>query len=168
MAPGEGGVGPAHPPCSDRRTEAPMYQISLGDQHQAGGVSVESVDNPGSPFRTAGERGAPRDERVDEGVVPVSWRRVHHQSRRLVDDREMLVLEDDGERNGAGLDGARRLMLGKANGDLFTTGEGPGSPRRLTIDADQFVRDKTRRLRAGESELIGEEPIEPLGLWRQN
>jgi hypothetical protein len=96
----------------------------------------------------------------------VSRRRVHDQSRRFVDDREMLVLENDGERNGAGLDAARRLMLGEIYGDLFTTRERPGSPSQLTIDADQFVGYETRRLSAGESELIGEEPIEPLGLKR--
>jgi hypothetical protein len=93
---------------------------------------------------------------------------MHDQSRRFVDDREMLVLEDDGEGNGARPYGARRLMLGETNGDFFTTGERPGSPSRLTIDADQFVGYEAGRLGAGESELIGEEPIESLGLWRQN
>jgi hypothetical protein len=143
-----------------------MRLISLRDQHQAGGVSIKSVNDAGPTFRAARQRGAPCDERVDQGVIPVSRRRVHDQSRRFVDDREMLVLEDDGERNGAGLDGARLLMLGKTNGDLFTTGEGPGSPSRLIINADQFVRYETRRLRARESELIGKESIEPLGLRR--
>ena len=145
-----------------------MRLISFGNQHQAGGIAIESVDDAGSPFRAARERSAPRDQRVDQGVIPVSRRRVHDQSRRFVDNREMLVLEDDGERNGARLYCARRLMLGETNGDFFTSGERPGSPSRLTIDADQFVRYETRGLGAGESELIGEEPIEPLGLWRQN
>lgn len=168
MTPAKCGIGAAHPARRDRGAEAPMRLIGLSDQHQAGGVSIESVDDAGSAFRAARERGAARDERVDQGVIPVSRRRVHDQSRRFVDDREMLVLVDDGERNSAGLDGARRLMRGKTNGDLFTTGERPGSPSRLTIDADQLVRYETRRLRARESELIGEESIEPFGLRRQN
>jgi hypothetical protein len=113
MAPGECGIGPADPARGDGRSQPPVCQVSLGDQHQARRVSVQPVDDAGSPFRTTGERRAPRDERVDQGVVPVSRRRMHDQSRRFIDDCKVLILEDDGERNRTRLNSAGRLMLGE-------------------------------------------------------
>ena len=148
MTPGEGGVGPLYPARSDRCSEASVRLIGLGDQHQARGISIESVDDARSPFRAAGKRGAPSHERINQSVIPVSRRRVHDQSCRFIDDCEMLVFEDDGERNGARLDRARRLVLGQTDSNLFTPGQRPGRPGGLTFNAHQLSRYQPRRLSA--------------------
>ena len=103
------------------------------------------------------------DERVHQGVVPVARGRMHHQSGRLVDDGEMLVLEDDRQRNGGGLEGAGRLVLGDPDGDALAAGEKAGGAGGLAVDVHGLVGDQPRGLGAGEAKLVGEEPVEALG-----
>ena len=72
-----------------------MGQVGLGDDDESRGLPVEAMDDAGAALGPAGERGAARHERVDEGVVPVTRRRMHHQSGRLVDDGQILILVHD-------------------------------------------------------------------------
>ena len=46
---------------------------------------------------------AVRDQRVDQRVVRIARRRMHHEPRRLVDDDHVLVLVNDVERHRLGL-----------------------------------------------------------------
>jgi hypothetical protein len=66
---------------------------------------------------------------------------MHHQARGFVDDGEVLILEDESERHGAGLKHPRRLIFGNADRDRLTPGEQPGGPGRFPIDADELVGD---------------------------
>ena len=95
MPPGQGGIGPANPSGGDRSPQAPVGQIGLGHQHEPRGVPVQPVNDAGPPLGASGQRRAPRDQRVDQGVVPVAGSRMHHQPGRLVDHGQVLVFEDD-------------------------------------------------------------------------
>jgi hypothetical protein len=99
------------------------------------------MDDARPPLGSAGQCGTSRDQRVDQGVVPVSRGRVNYQTGRLVDDGEMLVLEDDGEGKCAGLDGAGRLVLRDPDRDLLTPREESRSSSWFAFDADSFVGD---------------------------
>jgi hypothetical protein len=66
---------------------------------------------------------------------------VNHEAGGFVDDREVLVLEDQAEWYGARLKRARRFIFKNADGDRLTPGEEPGGADRFAIDADELVGD---------------------------
>ena len=111
MAPRQRRVGPPHPPGGDRGAEPAVREVGLGDDHESRGVAVEPVHDAGSALGPAGQSRAAGDERVDQRVVPMAWRGVDDQAGRLVDHGEVLVLVDDDERDGGGLESAGRLVL---------------------------------------------------------
>jgi hypothetical protein len=71
----------------------------------------------------------------------MAWRRVYHQPSGLIDDGQMLVLEDDGEGEGARLDGAGRLVLRDPDRDPLTPREESRSSSWFAVDADSLVGD---------------------------
>ena len=87
------------------RGEAVVRRVVLGDDQEPGRVLVEPVHDarppdaadPGKAFA------AMRDQRVDQraGLVPGAG--MHDEPGRLVDDDEVVVLEDDVERDRLGL-----------------------------------------------------------------
>ena len=62
--------------------EPPVREIRLGDEHESRGVTVQPVNDAGPALGPAGQRGAARDQGIDQSVVPVARSRVHHQTRR--------------------------------------------------------------------------------------
>ena len=122
------------------------------------------MDDAWSALGASRQGRSPRDQRVDQRVVPVTRSRVHHQAGGFVDHCQMLVLEDDAEGNGPGLKSPRRFGLRQANGNGLTPGEQPRRPRGFPLDADPLGGNKPRCLSSGESELTAEEAIQTLGL----
>ncbi|GMA77392.1 hypothetical protein GCM10025880_38090 [Methylorubrum aminovorans] len=86
--------------------EALVGEIVLGHDEQAACILVETVDDarpahatdPGQAYAAMG------DQPVHESAILVPRRGMHDESRRLVDDDEILVLMDDRQR--------QRLALG--------------------------------------------------------
>ncbi len=79
--------------------------VVFGDDDEAAGVLVEAMDNAG-PEVAAGcrKRFESKEQRIDEGVAVArifsfAGAGVHHHAGGLVDDGEVLVFEDDVERN---------------------------------------------------------------------
>ena len=122
------------------------------------------MDDAGPALGASRQGRSPRDQRVDQRVVPVTRSRVHHQAGGFVDHCQMLVFEDDVERYGPGLKSPGRFGFRQAHGNGLTPGEQPGRPRGFPLDADPLGGNKPRRLGSGESELIAEEAIQTLGL----
>lgn len=77
-----------------------MGGVRLRNRQSSGGVLIDSVHNP-RPKRTSnlGQFVEVMDQRVDEGpgVVPRSW--MDNHPGRLVDDGDVVILEQDIERN---------------------------------------------------------------------
>ena len=63
------------------------------DDEQAGGVAVEAVDDPRALLLPT--RRAVRQQRLRERALGVPGAGVNDDTRRLVDDEEMLVLVRD-------------------------------------------------------------------------
>jgi hypothetical protein len=162
VAPGECRVASAHPASSDGRAQPAMSQVRLGDDHEARGIPVQSVNDAGPPLRSTGQRRSPRDQRVHEGIVPVPRRRMDDQTGRFVDDGEVFVLKDDREWDRVGLESPGRLLIGDPDGDALTSCDEARGTGRFSIDLYALVSDEARRLRPGESQLIGEKAVEPL------
>ena len=163
VAPRQRGIGSAYPASSNGRAQPPVRQIGFGHDHEARRIPIEAVDNAGSSFGASGQGCASGHERIDQGVIPVTRRRVNYQARRLVDDGQVLVLKNQDERNGMGLDGSGRLVARELNLDPLPPGQHPGRPRGFTLDADAFIRHEAGGLGAGEPELVGEKPVKTLG-----
>ena len=116
MAPRQSGVAPAHPAGGQGSTQAPVGQIGLGHQHESRGVPVQPMDDAGPPLGPSSQRGAARDQGVDEGVIPMAGCRVNYQAGRLVDDGKVLVLENERERDGGGSKRTGWFVVGDLNG----------------------------------------------------
>src|SRR5579863_8503877 len=85
----------------EERGKTLMSRVALGDDEEAGGVLVEPVHNAG-PLDTAdaGEAvAAMGDEGVNQGALGVAGGGMDHQAGGLIKNQEMVVLEDDIERN---------------------------------------------------------------------
>ena len=88
----EGGVGALDLTRLDLGREVAVGPLATRDDHQAGGVAVEAVDDPGALGLAA--RGDPA-QHVDERAAPVPRRRVDDEAGGLVDDDQPVVAEDE-------------------------------------------------------------------------
>jgi hypothetical protein len=126
------------------------------------------MDDSRPSFGASGQGGAPSDQRVDEGVVPMAGRRMNYQTGRLVDDGKLLVLENEREGNGGRLERPGWLVIGDLNCYDLTPGEESGGASDFSVDCNPLVCDQTRGLGPGDRHLVGEKPIETLGLKANN
>ncbi len=81
--------------------EATVSTVGFSRHHQPGRVLVEAVHDAG-PADAADPRqavAAMTQQGVHQGAAEVSGSRMHHEARRLVDDDQVFVLEDDGQRD---------------------------------------------------------------------
>jgi hypothetical protein len=85
-----------------------------------------------------------------------------YQAGGLVDEREVLILEHDGERDGGWLKSSGRLVVRELNCYDLTPLEEPGSPSDFSADGGTLVRNQAGRLGPGDCHLIGEKPVEAL------
>jgi hypothetical protein len=154
VSPGQACIGATDSPRRDGGPQTAVGQISLGHDHEARGITVQAMDDAGPSLGTARQGSTPRHQCVDQRVIPMPRRRVNDQARRLVNDGEVLVLVDHGERDGAGLEGARGLMLVKPDGDLLTARKESGSASRLAFHGDELICYQAGRLSARDSELV--------------
>jgi hypothetical protein len=141
-----------------------MGQVSLGHDHETGGVAIEPMHDAGPARRPAGQRSAPRDEGVDQGVLPVARGRMNHQPGGLVDHREVLVLEDYGEGDVGRLKRAGGLALREGDFKQIPVGELAGGPGDRPVDPDAMLPDQAGGLSPRQLQLISEKAVEPLGL----
>jgi len=164
VTPGERGIGPSHPPSSDGGSQTTVGQVGLRHQHQPRGIAIQPVHDARASFGPTSQRRAASDQRVDQRIVPMTWSGMHHQSGRLIDNREVLVLEHDGERKSPWLNGSWRFLVGNANGDPIAAGQQSRSSSGLPGDTDQLVSDQAGGLGPRNSQLICEKTIESFGL----
>jgi hypothetical protein len=162
VSPGQCRIAATDSPGGNGRPEAAVGQIGLGYDHETRSIAIQAMDDAGPSFGASRQSSAPRHQRVDQGVVPMSGSRVNYQSCRLVDDGEVLILEHDGEGDGAGLKPARRFVIRKSDRDPLTAVKKSRSSRGLPIDADELVGHQPSRLSARQPHLVGKESVEAL------
>ena len=93
------------------------------------------------------------------------WRRMDHETGRLIEDQEPFVFVHDVEVHimGPKLSRLRRLICGEQHIYLVAPGEVPGRPAPVVVDPDGALGNQAGGLCARKRKLIGEEPVEPLG-----
>jgi hypothetical protein len=81
--------------------EAFMGDVGLGDDQKARRVLVDAVDDarPGNAADPRQTAGAMVKQRIDQSPVEIAGGGMDDQPRRLVDDEQVLVLEEDGQRD---------------------------------------------------------------------
>src|SRR5262249_7180468 len=80
--------------------ELAVGEFVLANEDHAAGVSVEPVHNAGAIVAIClAQFGEAEAESINERAAPVALGGVYHHVRRLVDDREVLVLEERVERD---------------------------------------------------------------------
>jgi hypothetical protein len=96
-----------------RAAESRVCAVGLGDHQQPCGVLVQPMHDARAEARAAlREGGAVRQQRVDQRAVRMPRRRMHGQPARLVHHQQVVVLVDDGHRDGFG----REVVVGRAVG----------------------------------------------------
>ncbi len=168
VSPSQSRIASLDPPSGDGGAKPAMSKIGLGHNHQSRRVSVEPVHDPRPSLGPARQRCPPGDQRIDEGIVPVSRCRMDDQAGGFVDDREVLVLEDEREWNGGGSDGAGRFVLGDLNSHHFPACQDSRGAGDFPLDRHQLVGHQPRRLSAGYSQLVSKEFVEPLARGGQD
>ena len=100
-----------------------MGQVVFRHDEKAGGVLVDAVDDTGPQDAVdAGQLASPGVEQaVDQGVLPVTRRRVNHQALGLVYDDDVLILVGDGQLHLGGLY-VQRLRLRQLHPDDIPRG----------------------------------------------
>src|SRR5665213_2767174 len=100
MAPGHSRVAPSYASRGDGGAEAPVGNLTLGDDHKTGRFLVQAMDQA-SPLGPAPVRklATAADECVDEGTCPVAGGRMNHHSGRFVHYQQVGVLKDDSKRD---------------------------------------------------------------------
>ncbi|MEO5823375.1 MAG: hypothetical protein ABIT71_22965 [Vicinamibacteraceae bacterium] len=136
----------------------------LGDQHDAGRLAIEAVDEVDAP--AAPRVRQMREQRVHQRAGWIPARRMHDQAGRLVDGQQRVVFIEDRERPGFG-DMPARLELRQVERDRLAEAEALRRPRRRhAIDLDAPLADPRREPRPRQPGRVGqarhEQPIQPL------
>ena len=100
--------------------ESFVSDVSLGDDKQAGSILVDPVDDarPSNAPDTGQPAGTVVKQRVHKCPVEIARGRVDDQSRRFVHHQQMLVFENDLERNVLRLI-VRGLRLRNSEAEIF-------------------------------------------------
>ena len=130
----------SQPARRQQRFQCPMYRVALGDHQQTGGVAVQAVDDSGAPLLLAAA-GASAGQGLGERPGPVSARGVHHDSRRLVDDQQVLVLVRDDEVHRLWLE-RRRRHCRRLEFDLLAACELVALRPRAAVDEHSALADQ--------------------------
>ena len=150
-------IGPLQPAIAAMGGEllgqALVGRIILGDDQQAAGVLVQPVHDAGAlyPANAGKAIAAMGNEGIDQGSRLIAGPGVNHEPCGLVDDDQVLVFIDHGERNGFGpwfgCHGRRDHRLHALARLQLVAGFGCGN----TLDRDLAFRDKP--LKAGAADL---------------
>src|SRR6266581_822598 len=95
------------PPLHER-LQLPVRLVGARDDHQPRRVAVEAMHDPAARLPAAG---SDSDESVHERAACMPGGGMHNESRRLVDDEQVFVLERDAQVELLGLDRLRSRGL---------------------------------------------------------
>jgi hypothetical protein len=123
--------------------------VGPGDDEAAGGVLVEAVDEAEARRPAGGAEAQSVEERVHHRGVGGPARRVDHHPGGLVEDDQLAILVQHGERQVLG-DRCRRHGRLELHHDGLAAAEPRGRPGRLAGEQDPTAGDETLDARSGE------------------
>ena len=117
--------------------------------HQAAGVFIQTVNN--ARARHLARFFVARQQAVEQRARPVTGRRVHHQTGRLVDDEQVIIFIDHLQIHGFGLEGHRLLGGAHFHAQLVTHRHfGRRLGQHLAIERDRAIGQQLLQIAARE------------------
>ena len=154
-------IAPLDVPAPDRLLQPLVRLVGARDDEQAGGVAVEAVHDPGPVLVAAG--GVVLDQPVHERSRRVPDARMDDDSRRLVDDQQVLVLPGDVQVHRLRLE--RRSVRRQLDDDVLPALQPVALDAGLAVDEDGAARDQPLGERArAHLRPAGDRAVEALGL----
>ena len=149
--------------CAKGFAEFGVGEIVFGDEDDAGGFLVETMDDAGAEDVAAlGEGLAAAEERVDERAGVVSSSGVDDHAGGFVDGEDVVVFVESFEWDGFGFGADGRARLG-GDGDAFAAADFVGSFGGFSVQKDVGGVDEF--LHAGATEvgaMRGDDAVEAL------
>ncbi len=144
-------------------TQAPMGDVVFSDDHAAGGVFIEPMDDAGSHLTAdAAKVVTMMEEGIDEGAVWVPGCGVDDQSGRFIEHEDVFVLKEDLQRDVLGNDGDGR-DLWNGDGKGISCAHGGAGFGGAAIERDVSVPEKVLNPSPREvGQAPGEVLVEPL------
>src|SRR5262249_37723924 len=145
-----------------------MREIVLGDDDQATGGFVETMNDAGPKFAAdLGKMAETVQQRVDQRatiafVIRGTGTSVHHHAGGLVDDGEVVVFIDNVKRNIFGGCAERRWRSGTENFNLLAAAQAQRRLGSFFVNQDHGLFDKLLHAGAADfGQAADEELIEP-------
>ena len=127
-----------------------MGDVVFGDDHAAGGVFIEPMDDTWAHLSAdAAEIVAVVEEGIDEGAVGIACGGVDDEAGRFVEDEDVFVLEKDIERDVLGDDGDGD-DLGYVERDVVSVFKGGAGFGGACVQGYMAVFDQVLEAGAGE------------------
>jgi len=153
----QGEVHPADPTPGHVRDQAAVGVLAAGDDEQAGGLLVQTVDDTWAAAVAAAQ--ATAHETLHEGAVLVARRGVDDDAGRLVDDEDPVVLVDDAHGHVLG-DERGRLLRRRRPGHRLAGAHDVPLARRPPVHESRAGGDEARRGAARHFGARGEDDVE--------
>jgi hypothetical protein len=166
----ESDVGLGHLALGEHLAELAVGAVVFGDEDEAAGLLVESMDDAGAEIAAGGrEFGEVEEQRVDEGaavsfVVGATGAGVDHHAGRFIYDGEVLVFVEDVQRDVFGCGVERRGVRAAFDLDRFAAMKLLFGLGGVAVDANLIGLDKelnadARDVWKGLSEVLVEAEI---------
>lgn len=139
--------------------QAAVGDVIFGDDHAAGGVFIEAVDDARAHLSAdAAEVVAVMEKGIDEGAVGISCGGVDDEAGGFVEDEDVFVLKKDIERDVLSDDGDGD-DLRDDEGDLVSSFQGSAGLGRASVQGHMSVFDQVLEAGAGEIWKTGGEVL---------
>lgn len=120
-----------------------MRDVIFCGHDTTAGVTVEPMDDAraGDPADAAELATAVMEQRIDECAFGMSGRGVNHHPGRFVEDEQVIVLEENVQRDGLGRGGGR-FGFGPVDGNALAGARGMGRLDGVSVDPDMTAGDE--------------------------
>ena len=137
---------PIDAPCAvdaDLLRQIDVRGIVLGHHHKPRGILIQPVDDAGAHLAPDARKIiAGEQQRIDQRVLLMPRRGMHHQRARLIDHHNVRILVDDGDVH-LHRHGLQRFRVGQRQFDLVARGELlPRFAGRFAVAPDAAVLDE--------------------------
>lgn len=146
-SPHQGEIFPGDCPVLQLLHKTQLGRGTTGHHEQTAGVAIESMHDAASGKRCHG--GVVRKQTVDQCAVRVSCRRMHHQTRRLVDNDDIRVLMNDPQIHCLRLPALGRSRLWRAHLQALSRAQCLGRSSDSPVDHDRTVLNPLLNSRSG-------------------
>ena len=166
VPPARGKVFPPNCTAPKLVRERAVRQVVLGNEHQAGGVAIQAVNDPGTQHAAdPGQIADSVQQCMHESAGGMSGGRMYHETGWLVDHQEVPILENDLQRNSFRHQ-LGRLGRGQPHRDSVSGAWKVPLARGRVVDGDLAAFYQGGNAASGQVQAFGEKGVESDALIR--